>query len=203
MNSHLISALGSEMLQCQLGVDFCNMFVSDGLASVVCFAGINAAEISRGNCVKLVHVLNISLDCWYVHPDPRDALPQQHVQSDLRRSSNISLLHHVARCIAVRTRLCYVRGCVVVRARCGAVSLCESAVVLCHCGWLLCCVAFVVRAGVLCDVCGASCALPETEQGMKILGTPLGHPQFVQSFLRATNEAHAVLVNRIPEIPDL
>ena len=38
---------------------------------------------------------------------------------------------------------------------------------------------------------------------MKVLGTPLGHPQFVKSFLRATNEAHAVLVNRIPAIPDL
>ena len=45
--------------------------------------------------------------------------------------------------------------------------------------------------------------LPEAEQGMKILGTLLGHPQFVQSFLRATNEAHAVLVDRIPAIPDL
>ena len=31
---------------------------------------------------------------------------------------------------------------------------------------------------------------------------PLGHPQFVQSFL-PTNEAHAVLVNRIPAIHDL
>ena len=52
-------------------------------------------------------------------------------------------------------------------------------------------------------VCRGDTSLPEAEQGMKILGTPLGHQQFVQSFLRATNEAHAVLVNRIPAIPDL
>ena len=39
--------------------------------------------------------------------------------------------------------------------------------------------------------------LPVTEQGMKILGTPLGHPRYVQSFFRATNEAHRVAVSMV------
>ena len=37
-------------------------------------------------------------------------------------------------------------------------------------------------------------ALPEVEQGMKILGTPLGYPDYVQSFFHATTEAHAGFV---------
>ena len=46
-------------------------------------------------------------------------------------------------------------------------------------------------------------ALPEVEQGIKILGTPLGHPAYVQSFLRAKTEDHALLLRRILEVPDL
>ena len=46
-------------------------------------------------------------------------------------------------------------------------------------------------------------ALPEVEKGMKILGTPLGHRAYVQSFLRAKTEDHALLLGRIPEVPDL
>ena len=46
-------------------------------------------------------------------------------------------------------------------------------------------------------------AFPEAEPDMKILGTPLGHPKYVQSFLRATNEAHGVLMNTIPAVFDL
>ena len=38
---------------------------------------------------------------------------------------------------------------------------------------------------------------------MKVLGTPLGHPAFVQSFLRAKTEDHALLLGRIPKVPDL
>ena len=45
--------------------------------------------------------------------------------------------------------------------------------------------------------------LPEVEQGMKILGTPLGHPSYVQSFLRAKTDDHTLLLERIPEVPDL
>ena len=46
-------------------------------------------------------------------------------------------------------------------------------------------------------------AIPEVEHGMKILGTPLGHPAYVQSFLRAKTEEHALLLGSIPELPDL
>ena len=46
-------------------------------------------------------------------------------------------------------------------------------------------------------------ALPEAEQGIKILGTPLGHPAFVQSFLRKKTEDHALLLGGILEVPDL
>ena len=45
--------------------------------------------------------------------------------------------------------------------------------------------------------------LPEVEQGMKILGTPLGHPSYVQSFLRAKTEDHTLLLERITGGPRL
>ena len=38
---------------------------------------------------------------------------------------------------------------------------------------------------------------------MEILGTPLGHPAHVQSFLRAKTEDHALLLRPIPEVPDM
>ena len=44
--------------------------------------------------------------------------------------------------------------------------------------------------------------VPEDEQGMKVLGTPLGHPQFVRRFLSQLSEKHEVLL-RIPRLDDV
>ena len=41
-------------------------------------------------------------------------------------------------------------------------------------------------------------SLPSSKQGMKILGTPLGHPDYVQSQLRSVTESHQILFERIP-----
>ena len=38
---------------------------------------------------------------------------------------------------------------------------------------------------------------------MKTLGTPLGHPDYVQSFRRAKTEAQVVLLGRIPTVPNI
>ena len=46
-------------------------------------------------------------------------------------------------------------------------------------------------------------ALPLDKQGVKILGTPLGHPQFVEAYLCKKTAAQEVLLERIPAIPDL
>ena len=48
-------------------------------------------------------------------------------------------------------------------------------------------------------------ALHEVKQGMKkkILETPLGHPDLVQPFLRATTETDAVLLGSVPAVPDM
>ena len=43
---------------------------------------------------------------------------------------------------------------------------------------------------------------PPSTQGVKVLGTPLGHPDFVRAHLRSSTEAR-VLMQRIPSIPDL
>ena len=40
------------------------------------------------------------------------------------------------------------------------------------------------------------------QQGVKVLGTPLGHPDFVQRFLEGKIAEHRVLLERIPEVPD-
>ena len=45
--------------------------------------------------------------------------------------------------------------------------------------------------------------LPTSEQGVRILGTPVGHPDFVQAFLRKVLEEHDVLLSRIPMVEDL
>ena len=45
--------------------------------------------------------------------------------------------------------------------------------------------------------------LPFEKQGIKILGTPLGHPQFVEAHLKRKIEEHEVLLERIPTVPDL
>ena len=45
--------------------------------------------------------------------------------------------------------------------------------------------------------------LPCSQQGMKVLGTPLGHPEFVSAQLRQVSECHRVLFERIPSVSDL
>ena len=45
--------------------------------------------------------------------------------------------------------------------------------------------------------------LPTTEQGIRVLGTPLGHVDYVETQLRDRLEDHQVLLNRIPEVQDL
>ena len=45
--------------------------------------------------------------------------------------------------------------------------------------------------------------LPFEKQGIKILGAPLGHPQFVEAHLNKKIVEHEVLLERIPTVPDL
>ena len=44
--------------------------------------------------------------------------------------------------------------------------------------------------------------LPATRQGLKVLGAPIGHPQYVQEFLRRKSEEQQVLFQRIPLVND-
>ena len=39
---------------------------------------------------------------------------------------------------------------------------------------------------------------PPSEQGVRVLGIPIGHKEFVQAVLRATTEKHKLLIERIP-----
>ena len=45
--------------------------------------------------------------------------------------------------------------------------------------------------------------LPPEEQGVKILGTPLGHPSFVRSQLETLSAKHGQLISKILHIQDL
>ena len=45
--------------------------------------------------------------------------------------------------------------------------------------------------------------VPPTEQGIKVLGCPLGHTDFVDAHLERTTREHSVLFERIPSVPDL
>ena len=45
--------------------------------------------------------------------------------------------------------------------------------------------------------------VPLEEQGVRILGTPLGHPHYVQAFLRRVTAEHEVLLSRIPLVEDV
>ena len=45
--------------------------------------------------------------------------------------------------------------------------------------------------------------LPEREQGIRVLGTPLGHPAFVQAQLEETTRRHQTLLERIPAVQDV
>ena len=45
--------------------------------------------------------------------------------------------------------------------------------------------------------------IPTVEQGVRILGTPLGHPDCVHTFLQNVLDEHAVLLSRIPLVEDV
>ena len=45
--------------------------------------------------------------------------------------------------------------------------------------------------------------VPTTMQGMKVLGTPLGHPDYVASHLEAMTRKHGVLLESIPNVVDV
>ena len=45
-------------------------------------------------------------------------------------------------------------------------------------------------------------SLPRCQQGVKILGVPVGQPEFVVSFLERKSEEHSVLFQRIPAVED-
>ena len=44
---------------------------------------------------------------------------------------------------------------------------------------------------------------PTNTQGIKVLGTPLGHEDFVRDHLRRTTEDHMSLLEKIPSLPDV
>ena len=46
-------------------------------------------------------------------------------------------------------------------------------------------------------------SLPTSEQGFKVLGVPLGHPDFIERFLQPKIDEHRLLLERIPIIPDV
>ena len=46
-------------------------------------------------------------------------------------------------------------------------------------------------------------SLPLAEQGVKVLGTPLGHTEFLKAQLREVINSHSILWERIPSVPDL
>ena len=43
---------------------------------------------------------------------------------------------------------------------------------------------------------------PSAAQGMRMLGSPIGHPDFVRSFLDKKTAEHSVLLERIPAVSD-
>ena len=45
--------------------------------------------------------------------------------------------------------------------------------------------------------------VPATDQGIRVLGKPLGHADYVETQLRERLDDHQLLLNRIPEVPDL
>ena len=45
--------------------------------------------------------------------------------------------------------------------------------------------------------------LPVEDQGIKVLGTPLGHPEFVTAHLERITAEHRVLLDRIPAVQDV
>ena len=52
-------------------------------------------------------------------------------------------------------------------------------------------------------MCGEAPELPVELQGLNILGTPLGNPEFVRAHLERTVQKHQKLLERIPVVPDV
>ena len=46
-------------------------------------------------------------------------------------------------------------------------------------------------------------ALPSEDQGVRILGTPLGHPDYVRAQLQSLSATHDQLIAKVPTLPDL
>ena len=46
-------------------------------------------------------------------------------------------------------------------------------------------------------------SLPTVDQGVRLLGTPLGHPDFVRAQLASWSTVHDQLMQQVPTIPDL
>ena len=45
--------------------------------------------------------------------------------------------------------------------------------------------------------------MPCHQQGLKVLGTPLGHPGYVRQFLEKVTTNHDLLLSRIPMVHDM
>ena len=45
--------------------------------------------------------------------------------------------------------------------------------------------------------------LPFEQQGIRVLGTPVGHPDYIRHFLQKKSDAHSRLFERIPSVGDL
>ena len=45
--------------------------------------------------------------------------------------------------------------------------------------------------------------IPSHRQGIRVLGAPVGHPDFIRAQLEMTQAEHQVLLDRIPSLPDL
>ena len=51
--------------------------------------------------------------------------------------------------------------------------------------------------------CRTGSGVPTEEQGVRILGAPLGHTDFVSAFLERKSRDHHVLLSRIPRVEDV
>ena len=58
------------------------------------------------------------------------------------------------------------------------------------------------RVSSICHRVERSHTLPTDQQGLKVLGVPVGHPHFVLKFLEQKIDEQRVLLDRIPQIPD-
>ena len=59
------------------------------------------------------------------------------------------------------------------------------------------------RATLGSDVWVGNPALPFTEQGLTVLGAPIGHTDFIQTQLQQASQAHTGFLQDIPALDDL